>query len=59
MIDWLKANVANIFVLLLLFLYGCVCVRSIVSNKKKGKPSCGGNCASCSFVTCHRPKSSQ
>lgn len=58
MIDWLKTNMINIAVLTVIFLYGWFCIKSIRSDKEKGKPTCGGNCAYCSLA-CHRPKKTQ
>lgn len=45
---WITANLANIAVAALLVAIVALAVRSMIRGRKAGKPSCGGNCASCS-----------
>jgi len=47
MLAWLSANLINIFLLAVIVLVVGLLVRVMVRDKKAGKRSCGGNCASC------------
>ena len=47
MIAWLSANLINIVLVAVLVLITGLLIRSMVRDKKAGKSSCGGNCASC------------
>ena len=52
---WLASNLGTIFVVLILAAVVFVIVRSLIRNKKKGKSSCGCNCAHCALAgTCHK-----
>ena len=42
-----------IVALVLVAIVGLI-VWSMVKDKKKGKSSCGGNCAHCGAVCCHK-----
>ncbi|MCR5279803.1 MAG: FeoB-associated Cys-rich membrane protein [Lachnospiraceae bacterium] len=54
MISFLTNNIGTIIVLVILLLVVLFAVKSIISDKKKGKSSCGGNCAHCAMGgTCH------
>ena len=47
MLAWLSANLINIVLIAVIVLITGMLVRSIIRDRKAGKPSCGGNCASC------------
>ena len=45
MLDWITENLSTIVVSLILVLIVAVIIRKLVRDKKKGKSSCGCNCA--------------
>ena len=47
MLTWLSANLINIALIAVLVLIVALVIRSMVRDRKAGKRSCGGNCASC------------
>ena len=47
MLAWLSANLVNIALILVIALVVVLLIRGMIRDKKAGKPSCGGNCASC------------
>lgn len=47
MLIWLSANWINIVLAAALVLIVGLLLRGMIRDKKAGKPSCGGNCASC------------
>ena len=47
MFAWLSANLINIVLVAVIALITGLLIRSMVRDKKAGKSSCGGNCASC------------
>ena len=47
MFAWLSANLINIVLVTVIVLITGLLIRSMVRDKKAGKSSCGGNCASC------------
>ena len=47
MFAWLSANLINIALIAVIALITGLLVRSMIRDKKAGKSSCGGNCASC------------
>ena len=47
MFSWLSANLINIVLVAVIALITGLLIRSMVRDKKAGKSSCGGNCASC------------
>ena len=47
MLAWLSANLINIVLIAVIVLITGLLIRSIIRDKKAGKPSCGGNCACC------------
>ena len=52
---WLANNLGTILVVLVLAAAVLAIVRSLIRNKKKGKSSCGCNCAHCAMAgTCHK-----
>ena len=44
---WLYANLINIVLIAVIVLVTALLVRSMIRDRKAGKSSCGGNCASC------------
>ena len=47
MLEWLCGNLINIVLVAVIVLVVGFLVRSMIHDKKAGKSSCGGNCASC------------
>ena len=47
MLTWLSANLINIILVAVIMLITGLLIRSMIRDKKAGKPSCGGNCAGC------------
>ena len=47
MVAWLSANLINIVLIAVIALITGLLIRSMIRDKKAGKSSCGGNCASC------------
>ena len=47
MLTWLLANLINIVLIAVIALITGLLIRSMIRDKKAGKSSCGGNCASC------------
>ena len=47
MLTWLSANLVNIALILVIALVVVLLIRGMIRDKKAGKSSCGGNCASC------------
>lgn len=47
MLVWLSANWINIALVAALVLIVGLLMRSMIRDKKAGKPSCGGSCAGC------------
>lgn len=57
MFAWIAENIGTILVSAVLVAIVALIVRSLVKNKKKGKSSCGCNCAHCAMAgTCHKSK---
>ena len=48
MLTWLSANLINIVLIAVIVLITGMLIRSMIRDRKAGKPSCGGNCAGCS-----------
>lgn len=44
---WLSANFVNIALILAITLLVALLLRGMIRDRKAGKSSCGGNCASC------------
>jgi hypothetical protein len=54
MLDWLAQNLGTIVVLLVLIAVVALIIRYLVGQKKRGKTSCGCNCAGCAMRNaCH------
>ena len=47
MFAWLSANLINILLIAVIALITGLLIRGMIRDKKAGKSSCGGNCASC------------
>ena len=52
MAEWLSQNIGTIVVGLVLLAVVILIVRIMMRDKKQGKSSCGGNCASCGACGC-------
>ena len=60
MFDWLKDNILTIGILLILAAAVFAIVFSLIRDKKKGRSSCGNNCAHCAMAgKCHQHAASQ
>ncbi len=56
MLSWLSANLINIALILVIALIVCLLICGMRRDRKAGKSSCGGNCASCGKCTgCGNP----
>lgn len=54
MLAWLSNNIATVIISLVLAVIVALIIFSLVKNKKKGKSSCGCNCAHCAMAgSCH------
>ncbi len=54
MADWFVNNLGTVLVVLVLAAVVFAIVRGLIRNRKKGKSSCGCNCAHCAMAgTCH------
>ena len=47
MLAWLSANFINLVLIAVVALIVGLLIRGMIRDKKAGKSSCGGNCASC------------
>ena len=47
MITWLAENLGTILISIVLIVLVAVVIRSVIRDKKMGKSTCGGSCASC------------
>ncbi|MBQ1440780.1 MAG: FeoB-associated Cys-rich membrane protein [Clostridia bacterium] len=57
MLNFFISNIGTIIVSLILLIIVGFAVRSLISNKKNGKSSCGCGCANCpSAGICHGAK---
>lgn len=57
MLAWLAANIWTIVICAVLLAVVGLAIRSLVKDKKKGKSSCGCNCAHCAMAgSCHGQK---
>ncbi len=55
MFAWIAENIGTILVSAALILIVACIVRKLVKDKKKGKSSCGCNCAHCAMAgSCHK-----
>ena len=49
--NWLSANMINIVLITVIVLIVCFLIRGLIRDKKAGKSTCGGSCASCGFCS--------
>lgn len=55
MLAWITENIGTILISAVLLLVVVLIIRKLVKDKKKGKPSCGCNCAHCAMSgSCHQ-----
>ncbi len=47
MLVWLSANLINIVLIAVIVLVVGLLIRGMIRDRKAGKSSCGGSCASC------------
>ena len=54
MLTWINENIITILICAVLAAIVCAIIINLVHNKKKGKSSCGCNCAHCALAgKCH------
>lgn len=54
MLTWLAENVATIVVCIILIGIVAAIIYKLITDKKKGKSSCGGGCSGCVMrESCH------
>ena len=57
MFTWITENLATILISAGLLLIVVLIIVKLVKDKKKGKSSCGCNCAHCAMAeSCHKPE---
>lgn len=55
MLTWLAQNAATIIISLLLLIVVAAIIVNLVKDKRKGKSTCGNNCAHCAMAgSCHK-----
>lgn len=55
MLAWITENIGTILISAVLLLVVVLIIRKLVKDKKKGKSSCGCNCAHCTMSgSCHQ-----
>lgn len=55
MLAWITENIGTILISAVLLLVVVLIIRKLVKDKKKGKSSCGCNCAHCAMSGyCHQ-----
>ena len=55
MLAWITKNIGTILISAVLLLVVVLIIRKLVKDKKKGKSSCGCNCAHCAMSgSCHK-----
>ncbi|MBR6451200.1 MAG: FeoB-associated Cys-rich membrane protein [Lachnospiraceae bacterium] len=55
MFAWIVQNAGTIVITLLLVVIVALILLKLIRDRKQGRPSCGGNCASCSMCAdCRR-----
>ena len=53
--NWFAENIGTVVVTIILIAVVALVVRKMISDKRKGKSSCGNTCASCPMSgSCHR-----
>ncbi len=57
MLAWIAENIGTILITAALVLIVALITRKLIKDKKKGKSSCGCNCAHCAMAgSCHPQK---
>ena len=57
MLSWISQNIATIVICIVLLVIVAAIIAKLVKDRKKGKSSCGCNCAHCAMVgSCHSKK---
>ncbi len=57
MLAWIAENIGTILITAALVLIVALIARKLIKDKKKGKSSCGCNCAHCAMAgSCHPQK---
>lgn len=57
MLAWIAENIGTILITAALALIVALIARKLIKDKKKGKSSCGCNCAHCAMAgSCHPQK---
>ena len=51
---WLTANLGTILITIVLIVLVTVIIRTMIRDKKVGKSTCGGSCASCKMCAACR-----
>lgn len=60
MLQWLIANLGTILVCVVIAIVVVAAIRSLVKDKRKGKSTCGNNCAHCAMAgKCHPSQTSK
>ena len=60
MLNWIANNIATILISLGLLVIVAAIIAKMVKDKKKGKSSCGCNCAHCAMAgSCHNGKTKE
>ncbi|MCR5356906.1 MAG: FeoB-associated Cys-rich membrane protein [Lachnospiraceae bacterium] len=54
MIVWLAENLGTIIITIVLIALVAVIIRTMIRDKKMGRSTCGGSCASCKMCTACR-----
>ena len=47
--EWIKANIANIIIVIILLATVGIALAVMIRNRKKGKSCCGGSCCNCAM----------
>ncbi len=57
MLEWIVSHAATIIITLVLIVIVAAIIIHLINDKKKGKSSCGCNCAHCAMSgSCHAKK---
>ena len=55
MLTWIVENLATVIICIVLVAVVAAIIVSLIRNKKRGKSSCGCNCAHCAMAgSCHK-----
>ncbi|MCQ2498106.1 MAG: FeoB-associated Cys-rich membrane protein [Lachnospiraceae bacterium] len=57
MLEFIKNNIANIIVVIILLVVTGLVIRKLVIDKRNGKSSCGSSCGNCPMNgSCHKQR---